>query len=529
MAVPLSLLFGLCFAVTIICALLGFSRSVFRQRSHDQGLHRNFDRLLCLYLAAYVPAVLASEYLVKLELEAIFKSYTSVTTINASILLWMSYASSAVVGTVISSYADRYGRCRFVLVFCIFNLLASILLHFDHFGALLIARIASGIAMSILFSCFEGWLVSECKTRAMHLSEILHILAFGQFSCGVFAFVGGAVDQVVTVDPYFELGKGVVEPLMWGGPLLSVDASIVVTMFVVVFVRCTWPENFGRLGDERDHWGHHTSLNAGAAVLGESFADWKRSKCTSTLFDGMQTMAKSRTMLKLATISSCSEGAFYIFFFSWSKYINAMAPQIQIDLMFAIIVLCFMIGSSICPLLTWPTMAGHGTIKLQLHFVLLTAAASLLPCVFTHNLPFVDLFGFMVFSLCAGIYVPVLSVYKCSLVPDVARVSIYNLMRVPFFAIVTCVLMLELSERSIMLLCAMMEIVSAGAFLAMESQDKQDRPRETGWAPATLDERNPLPEEHVGLLDGAQGLLGSVGEEGLEDIPSWVDNEPQEF
>jgi len=66
MDLPLSLLFGLCFALMIIGALLGFGQSIFRQRTNDMGRHANLDKLLSIYLVGYLPAVFASEYLVKL-------------------------------------------------------------------------------------------------------------------------------------------------------------------------------------------------------------------------------------------------------------------------------------------------------------------------------------------------------------------------------------------------------------------------------------------------------------------------------
>eukprot|EP00945_MAST-04E_sp_MAST-4E-sp1_P006557 g6557.t1 len=489
---PVSLIFGLCFALTVICGLLGFSNSVFRQRKQDQGRHRGFDSMLCLYLSAYVPAVLASEYLVKMELDSIFRVYKSTSQEQDLISLYCtSFVASAVIGTPLLSFADRFGRKRFVLLFCIFNMVSCILFHLDSLVALIFARVCSGIAMSILFSCFECWLIGECKLRAMSISEVLHILAFAQFCTGICAFVGGAVDQVVTLEKEYPMGKGWFEPLMWGGPLLSMELSVLVTLFVAVFTRYVWSENYGRALSEMDHWSpqmapvyeQNGSLSERSQLGGAHGSS--ASSCTSTFFEGMKAIKKDSSLFQAAVICSCAEGAYYIFLFSWSKYINAMAPQVQIDMMFAILVLCFMIGSSVCPLVTWPTLSTsalrgaamssgdgqrQGPKELKLNAYLLVAALSLSPCIITHNSPLLDLCGFMVYSLCAGVYLPALAVFKCAAVPEKFRVSIYNIFRLPLYALISIMLMMEMSETGVMLLCAGLHVIAAAVYILMKSE-----------------------------------------------------------
>ena len=61
----------------IIGALLGFGQSIFRQRTNDMGRHANLDKLLSIYLVGYLPAVFASEYLVKLQYDKIYDVYKS--------------------------------------------------------------------------------------------------------------------------------------------------------------------------------------------------------------------------------------------------------------------------------------------------------------------------------------------------------------------------------------------------------------------------------------------------------------------
>ena len=82
----------------------------------------------------------------------------------------------------------------------------------------------------------------------------------------------------------------------------------------------------------------------------------RKAKCQSTLCEGTKDIYIDKHMLMLGIVSISIDASFYIFFFAWSSYIKAFEPQIQLDLVFAILILCYMFGSSLCPLLTWPTL-----------------------------------------------------------------------------------------------------------------------------------------------------------------------------
>ncbi len=73
------------------------------------------------------------------------------------------FSSSLVFGTFIGSVADKWGRRTLALAFCVFYGLACVTKLFNSYAILMLGRLLSGVATSLLFSVFEAWMVSEHK------------------------------------------------------------------------------------------------------------------------------------------------------------------------------------------------------------------------------------------------------------------------------------------------------------------------------------------------------------------------------
>ena len=76
-----------------------------------------------------------------------------------------------VFGTFIGGYADRYGRKRFTVLYCVIYALACCTKHFNSFAVLAFGRILAGIATSLLYSSFESWLVCEHGQRGYAVTK----------------------------------------------------------------------------------------------------------------------------------------------------------------------------------------------------------------------------------------------------------------------------------------------------------------------------------------------------------------------
>nr|GEW62964.1 molybdate-anion transporter-like [Tanacetum cinerariifolium] len=64
-------------------------------------------------------------------------------------------------GTIVGSLADKHGRKRASITYCVTYILSCITKHSPEYRILMIGRILGGIATSLLFSSFESWLVAE--------------------------------------------------------------------------------------------------------------------------------------------------------------------------------------------------------------------------------------------------------------------------------------------------------------------------------------------------------------------------------
>ena len=79
----------------------------------------------------------------------------------------------------------------------------------------------------------------------MYVPEVLHILAFTHFCTGIAGLIGGVIDQFVDIETFLVIGEGIVADMKWGGPLLSFDVSILITMLNILVLRYLWNENYG--------------------------------------------------------------------------------------------------------------------------------------------------------------------------------------------------------------------------------------------------------------------------------------------
>jgi hypothetical protein len=79
------------------------------------------------------------------------------------VLFVVGFSSALVSGPFVGAIAGRFGLKQMVLAgYCLTYLLAVVTKHFgDSLGLLVIGRILGGLATSVLFSCFEAWLVAE--------------------------------------------------------------------------------------------------------------------------------------------------------------------------------------------------------------------------------------------------------------------------------------------------------------------------------------------------------------------------------
>lgn len=108
------------------------------------------------YLVAYLLAMLA-DWLQGPYVYALYAFY-GFSKADNGLLFIFGFGSSAIFGTFIGGFADKYGRKKFTIMYGVIYALSCCTKHFNNFTILVVGRLLAGIATSLLYSRdeFEG-------------------------------------------------------------------------------------------------------------------------------------------------------------------------------------------------------------------------------------------------------------------------------------------------------------------------------------------------------------------------------------
>jgi len=107
------------------------------------------------------------------------------------------YLSSGIFGLLVGAAADRWGRRRSCCAFGLLYVTASLLIQVNHFGVLLLGRVLSGVATSLLGTCFETWAVSEHRRSGHAAATVGQTLSLATAGSGLVAVCAGLGGELV--------------------------------------------------------------------------------------------------------------------------------------------------------------------------------------------------------------------------------------------------------------------------------------------------------------------------------------------
>ncbi|CAE8642220.1 unnamed protein product [Polarella glacialis] len=340
------------------------------------------------------------------------------------------FASSLFFSCFVGSVADRFGRKKCCMAYCVFYILSCMTKHYNYFWVLMLGRITGGLATSLLFSCFECWMVSEHIHRHGFSSKLLSymfglmytLMYFVAILCGLVAQVAVDARKLAPIHP----GSMVYA----GGESVAFDMSAAVLLVALVLIGFTWDENYGKV----------RGVESGGLV--------------ESTKEGLRLLLTDRDSLCLCVLVSCFESAMYAFVFNWTPALDGDV-EVPHGVVFSLFMMACMCGASASTLAT--TLASTSKLAMILLLGILalclsaaTAGSSVHAC----------LLGFLWFEFCCGAYFPSVGVLKSEIVPEHVRGAIYNLFRVPLNAIVVILLLNDFSAVTCFKLCAM--LVSVG-------------------------------------------------------------------
>ncbi|KAK1297487.1 hypothetical protein QJS10_CPB15g01384 [Acorus calamus] len=323
------------------------------------------------------------------------------------------FGSSMLFGTIVGSLADKKGRKRACITYCITYILSCATKHSPQYKVLMLGRVLGGIATSLLFSAFESWLVAEHFKRGFEPQWLS--LTFSKA-----IFLGNGLVAIVS-----GLFANLIADTLGFGPVAPFDAAACFLAIGMAIIMSSWSENYGDSSESKDL----LTQFRGAALA----------------------IASDEKIALLGAIQSLFEGSMYTFVFLWTPALSPNEEDIPHGFIFATFMLSSMLGSSIAS-----RLMARANLKVEgyMQIVFAISAATLLLPVLTNilvqpsnvkggSMSFsgsIQLFGFCTFEACVGIFWPSIMKMRSQYIPEEARSTIMNFFRIPLNIFVCIVL-----------------------------------------------------------------------------------------
>ncbi|XP_073315930.1 uncharacterized protein [Primulina huaijiensis] len=371
------------------------------------------------------------------------------------------FGSSMLFGTIVGSLADKQGRKRACITYCITYTLSCITKHSPQYKVLMIGRVLGGIATSLLFSAFESWLVAEHFKRGFDQQWLS--LTFSKA-----IFLGNGL--VAIISGLF--GNLLVDTLNLG-PVSPFDAAAIFLSIGMAVILASWTENYGDTSESKDL----LTQFKGAAVA----------------------IASDEKIALLGAIQSLFEGSMYTFVFLWTPALSPNDEDIPHGFIFATFMLASMLGSTIAA-----RLLARNTVKVEsyMQIVFVISSASLLLPIVTNffitpsnvqggGITFsgsLQLLGFCTFEACVGIFWPSIMKMRSQYIPEEARSTIMNFFRIPL-NIFVCIVLYNVNAFPITVMFGMCSIfLFVASILQKRLSAIGDKPKTEEWT--ALKERN---------------------------------------
>ena len=347
--------------------------------------------------------MMAGDWLQGPYVYALYESYGFGVS-EIGILFITGFGSSLVFGTLVGSLADRFGRKKACLLYCLIYGLSCLTKHWNDFEVLLFGRLLGGVSTSLLFSAFESWVVAEHFSRNFDgelLGDIFSRAVF--FGNGLVAIVAGVVANYLVRDFGY-------------GPLAPFDLAMVVLTIGAIVITTTWNENYG-------------SRNTGGSV----FDQFQK---------GFQTIRNDRRVFYLGCMQGLFEASMYTFVFLWTPAMTKFTSDVPHGFIFANFMLACMVGSALAGY-----MMARGLPESYMRIVFAVGSVILfLPGVIFLVEP-KESFGavicyasFCAFEVIVGVFWPSMMKMRSKYVPEEVRSTVINIFRMPLNVFVCAIL-----------------------------------------------------------------------------------------
>ena len=232
MVLPKELIYGSVIAALI--AAVGVIGSDRKQLAGIKNLFTGSDSLSQfqrLYLPGFLLAMLA-DWLQGPFVYALYQGY-GIDREHNGYLFVGGFGASAIFGTIVGSLADKFGRRKFAILYCLIYFGHCATKHWSFFKVLMIGRILGGISTSLLFSVFDSWLVSESQREGFSGEQLGNTFSLAYFGSSVAAIAAGQFGELAAnVAPLTKIHGG----MYYGGYIAPFDLANVVLVLCMIYV-----------------------------------------------------------------------------------------------------------------------------------------------------------------------------------------------------------------------------------------------------------------------------------------------------
>ncbi|CAM9200633.1 unnamed protein product [Chrysoparadoxa australica] len=371
----------------------GKGRQVFEK---DSAAAAEFARFQMRYLRVFFLVMLA-DWLQGTTMWELYQSYG----VNVGTLFLTGFSSSAIFGTFLGLFVDKFGRRAGCMVFCVLEIIINTLEHFPSMPLLVLGRILGGMSTSLLFSAFESWMVAEHRQKGFPEEWLASTFALCTAGNGIVAILAGLIAQVAS-DALGEIGP--------------FQVAILLTIMALGLL-FTWEENYGS---------GKNSPSIGKAWQLREDSEPEPSFRESINLAGECIRSDSRVLL-LGLVQSLFEGAMYTFVFMWVPMMLKVAPDgiLPTGLVFSSFMVCVTLGG-----IVFSIMLRYVEVEVGSFLVFVVAAMAMAVPIFMQDF-YAVLGSFLAIETCVGAFYACSGLMRSKYLPDALQSSIMNLFRLP--------------------------------------------------------------------------------------------------
>lgn len=419
-------------ALVVMCGVCVVLQAFMARRGavkHGAGDHVAFQRLRRRYNAVYALGTFG-DWIQGAYLYALYREH-GFEMANIGYIFVLGYFASATLGTYVAALGDQHGHRKLVMLYGVSYGIACVAMRWSSLAVLLVSRVLSGVAYSLLFSSFESWAITEVDRMRIDRRYLVQLFSAATFFNAASAVAAGIAGNAVVANP-----DGRTTYATGGNryaPAFDVGA---VSLFTCALGAKTW-------------WAEADPARAPAEAEAEKSENPPppERKGEGVLRAARMVLAEP-ALLSLGSMNSLYEAALHVFVFVWTPALerrcgrSALAgsgagaggpdPEVPHGLVFSLFMACKMAGSQLFALIG-DRVPYDRTLRLVFTG---SAAAFAVPLLASPDGYGAALCSFCAFEFGLGLYWPAMAVARAELVPNHLRATMTSVFRVPLNVLV---------------------------------------------------------------------------------------------